>query len=100
MAAFKPGQRVNIPCETQPGAFPDELLITIATDQGVVSGFVKNDHLIEHEGRFYVRGEVVEASPDSVKVRIPGSFFTTAAGLTTASSGWATTNILKEVYAP
>jgi|SRR5207247_5151171 hypothetical protein len=99
MIGFKPGQRVNIPCDTQPGAFPDEFLVTIETDKGVVSGFVKNDHLIKRNDRWYVQGEVVEASSDSVKVRIPGSFFTTAAGLTTASSGWATDNLIEEAHA-
>lgn len=99
MAIFKPGQRVNIPCERQPGAFPGEFLVKIETDKGVVSGFVKENHLITHEGRFYVLGEVVETSADSITVRVPGSFFTTAAGLTIASSGWATNNIIREVRA-
>ncbi len=99
MVGFKPGQRVSIPCDTQPGAFPDEFLVRIETDKGVAPGFLKNDHLINRKGRSYVQGEGAEASSESVKVRIPGSFFTTAAGLTTASSGWATNNLIEEAHA-
>lgn len=89
MGSFRRGQLVNIPCTVQQGAFPDEVLVTIESDKGVVSGFLKSSLVLHHNGRDYVRGVVVGASPDSVKVRVPGSFFTTAAGLTTVSSGWA-----------
>jgi hypothetical protein len=73
-------------------------LVTIETDKGVVSGFLKSSLLVQDQGQSYVEGVVMEASPDSVKVRIPGSFFTTASGLTTVSSGWAR-NHLMEVHA-
>ncbi len=77
---------------------PDEVLVTIDTDKGIVSGFVKSSFLVSHNGRDYVQGVVIEASSDLVKVRVPGSFFTTAAGLTTVSSGWAQNNFM-EVHA-
>jgi hypothetical protein len=89
MAHFRRGQIVNIPCTVQQGAFPDEVLVTIESDKGVVSGFLKNSLVYHHDGRDYIQGVVTEASADSVQVRVPGSFFTTAAGLTTVSSGWA-----------
>ncbi len=98
MAQFRRGQRVNIPCNVQKGAFPDEVLVTIETDKGIVSGFLKNSFVFKRAGRHYVQGVVVEASTDSVQVRVPGSFFTTAAGLTTVSSGWAR-NHFEEVRA-
>ncbi|HXV49218.1 MAG TPA: hypothetical protein VEB61_10475 [Candidatus Binatia bacterium] len=98
MALFRRGQRVNIPCKVQKGAFPDEVLVTIETDKGIVSGFLKSAFVLEHKGQQYVQGVVVEASADSAQVRVPGSFFTTAAGLTTVSSGWAR-NHLVEVHA-
>ena len=98
MAQFRRGQRVNIPCTVQKGAFPDEVLVTIETDKGSVSGFLKSSFVAEHHGRHFVQGVVVEAGADSVQVRIPGSFFTTAAGLTTVSSGWARNNFM-EVHA-
>jgi hypothetical protein len=98
MAQFRRGQRVNIPRKVQKGAFPDEFLVTIETDKGIVSGFLKNAFVSEYHGRHYVQGVVVEAGPDQVQVRVPGSFFTTAAGLTTVSSGWARNHFM-EVHA-
>jgi hypothetical protein len=95
MARFQRGQIVNIPCDVQKGAFPDEVLVTIETDTGVVSGFLKESLIARHQGRNYVKGVVVEVSPDSVQLRVPGSFFTTAAGLTTVSSGWARDNVME-----
>jgi uncharacterized membrane protein len=92
MAQFRRGQIVNIPCDVQKGAFPDEVLVTMHTDKGVVSGFLKSSLIVHHRGRDYVRGVVIEASAETVQVRVPGSFFTTAAGLTTVSSGWARDN--------
>jgi hypothetical protein len=89
MAQFRRGQIVNIPCDVQKGAFPDEVLVTMHTDSGVISGFLKSSLVVRRNGHDYVQGIVVEASADAVKVRVPGSFFTTAAGLTTVSSGWA-----------
>lgn len=93
MAQFQRGQIVNIPCNVQKGAFPHEVLVTIHSDRGVVSGFVDGSSVIRQKGRDYVQGVVIEASGDSVQVRLPGSFFTTAAGLTTVSSGWARDNL-------
>ena len=89
MAQFRRGQIVNIPCNAQQGAFPDEVLVTIHTDTGVVCGFLKSSSIVRGKERDYVQGVVVKASAESVQVRVPGSFFTTAAGLTTVSSVWA-----------
>jgi hypothetical protein len=95
MAQFKRGQLVNIPCNVQQGAFPHEVLVTIHSDRGVVSGFVDSSSVIRQKGRAYVQGVVIGASGESVQVRLPGSFFTTAAGLTTVSSGWARDNLME-----
>ncbi len=93
MAAFKKGQIIKIPCEIQPGAFLGENLITIKTDKGEISGFIKSNHVIQLSGRSYVHGHVTEVTSDHITVRFPGSFFTTASGLTTASQAWATSVI-------
>ena len=98
MAQFRRGQRVNIPCKVQKGAFPDEVLVTIETDKGMVSGFLKSSFVVEHNGQPYVQGVVVEANAKSVQVKVPGSFFTTAAGLTTVSSGWARNHFMEVRY--
>ena len=90
MATFKRGQTVDVPCEIQPGAFPEENLVTITTNAGVVSGFVKNAYVKKIQGSSgYIRGTVLEVTPQAVQVRLPGSFFTTASGVTSVSSGWA-----------
>lgn len=89
MAQFRRGQIVNIPCNVQQGAFPNEVLVTMNTDTAVVSGFLKSSSVVRHNGQDYVQGVVIEANAEAVQVRVPGSFFTTAAGLTTVSSGWA-----------
>lgn len=95
MAQFRRGQRVYIPCTVHKGAFPDEVLVTIETDKGVISGFTQSASVVHRKGRDYVAGVVVETSADAVKVRVPGSFFTTAAGLTTVSSGWARNHLVE-----
>jgi hypothetical protein len=95
MAQFRRGQVVNIPCTIQQGAFPDEVLVTIESDKGVVSGFLKSSLVLRRNGRHYVQGVVTAAGAESVQVRIPGSFFTTAAGLTTVSSGWARNHLIE-----
>jgi len=90
MPNFKRGQIVNVPCEIQPGAFPGERLVTIHTDKGALSGFVKAEHVTTSEDAFgSIRGTVVEVAPDAVKVRLPGSFFTSASGMTSVSPSWA-----------
>jgi|SRR3990172_3225367 len=95
MAQFRRGQRVNIPCNVQKGPFPDEVLVTFETDTGMVSGFLKSSSLVHQNERDYLQGMVVKTSADSVQVRVPGSFFTTAAGLMTYSSGWARNNFME-----
>ena len=93
MQGFKKGQIVNIPCEIQPGAFPDERLITVHTDKGIISGFVKAGYLTETQGREYVRAKVIKVSGDELTIRIPGSFFTAASGVTSVSPNWAYSNL-------
>jgi len=94
MRNFKPGQEVNVPCNIQPGAFADERLITIHTDKGDISGFVKAAYLTNPQTTSgHVRGRVVEVERDAIKVRLPGSFFTTALGVASVSPGWAKENL-------
>jgi len=91
---FRSGQVVKVPCHVQPGAFPDERLVTIPTDKGDISGFVKAEYVTESQGTSgYVQGTVVEVGPDAIKVRLPGSFFTTALGVASVSPGWASQHL-------
>lgn len=93
---FQIGQTVEIPCEIQGGAFSNEHLVSIATEDGVMSGFadvadVRPDP--QNPGRGVIRATVVALAADKVQVRIFGSFFTTAAGMMQFSSSWAHTHL-------
>ena len=77
MTAFRPGDAIAVPCELAPGPFSDERLITVDTVDGPISGFVQTYDLKETGGQWFVRGSVVREHPDSVEVRIRGSFFNT-----------------------
>ena len=91
------GQVVGIPCQIHPGAFSNEYLVTINTEEGVLSGFAQVDDILQDpsdQSKGLIRGTVVEVvEADSVKVRINGSFFTIAAGTTMFSLAWATENL-------
>ncbi|HEV3110182.1 MAG TPA: hypothetical protein VGY99_06785 [Candidatus Binataceae bacterium] len=82
MADFKKGQEVWVLCEAQPGAFPDERLVTINSTTGPISGFVKTAYLEQPNSRTsHVRAQILSVLPDAVELRIPGLFFTTASGI-------------------
>jgi len=92
-------QSVHIPCQIQPGAFPGEFLITIKFGDEVVSGFVRENFLkfddeSQKSGSGFVRGTIVEQSEEETVIQMPGSFFTTATGLTSVSSKWAESNLV------
>lgn len=94
MPGLKPGQTVFVRCEIQPGAFSDEYLITIHTDKGVMSGFVKGIYLRKPQpGPGLVSSQVLAVQSGQITVRFPGSFFTTASGVTSFSSDWANENL-------
>jgi len=86
MTNFQKGQKVKIRCLIGPGPTPSEFLITVeGTKQGKISGFVR-DVFLERSApgidSGYVLAEIIGVAPDEVTVQIPGSFFTTAIGLT------------------
>jgi hypothetical protein len=80
---LKVGDLVGTPCSIQLGPFPDERLVTVETEEGLISGFVKSANLRidrNDEERGLVAGNVVQVRSDSITVRLFGSFFTTALG--------------------
>lgn len=90
---------VNIPCEIQPGAFPGEFLVIVKVGEEVISGFVREEFITfntpgEKQGPGFIRGTIVERTPQQTLVQMPGSFFTTATGLTSVSSQWAERNLV------
>ena len=81
---LKVGDLVGVLCLIQPGPFPDERLVTVETGEGQISGFVKQSNLqidAADPERGRVKGSVVEATNDSITVKLFGSFFTTAQGI-------------------
>ncbi|GEM_PF-3405365 len=87
--SFDVGQSVLIPCSVQPGAFPDESLVTIEFASETLSGFVQNRYL---QGQA-VRGTVLDTGPEWITVRVPGSFFTQATGKTLIPAAWASDHL-------
>ena len=78
MEKFELGTLIGVKCEVQPGPFSDELLISVETMEGPISGFVRRSELREEKnGNWSVRGTILSVESDSIKVRIRGSFFTT-----------------------
>jgi hypothetical protein len=75
---FKPGDIVAIQCEVRPGPFSDELLVSIDTVNGPISGFVHASELRTEEPQAYVRGRVKQTLGDIIEVWIRGEFSTTA----------------------
>jgi len=89
MADFEPGQSVKIACSVEPGAFPGERLVMVESEGEKISGFVREEFV--REG--YVLGRIVSVEVNRIIVKIPGSFFTRAAGRISFSAGWAISNL-------
>jgi hypothetical protein len=82
MMSYAVGELVGVACSIQLGPFPDERLVTVETETGRISGFVKQGNLkIENPDQGFVKGTVVETDDDSITVKLFGSFFTTAQGV-------------------
>ena len=75
---FTLGDTIAVICEVSPGPFSDELLISVETVNGPISGFVRSSELREEGSQSYVRGKVKQASEHVIEVWIRGEFFSTA----------------------
>ena len=89
---FKKGDIVKIRCKAQPGPF-DDVAITISSDTGVVSGFVKRSLVEKRGNEAFVVGKIVKVNGDMVAVQTPGSFFTSARGVASLPRAWADSNM-------
>ncbi len=81
MARFRKNETVRVPCRVEPGPFEGESLIMIDTPSGPISGFVRAQFLEkvpDQPDRGFILATVLEERGTMVKVRLPGSFFTTA----------------------
>jgi hypothetical protein len=90
MPKFEPGEGVAVPATVQQGAFPGESLVTISTNSGQVSGFVRERDFVE-VGKT-VRAIVRESTTAILAVQLSGSYFTTN-GLAQFSADWANKNV-------
>jgi hypothetical protein len=90
MPTFGPGDGVAVPATIQQGAFPGEFLVTVPTQSGPVSGFVREQDIVEPNKTIHaiVRG----LTPDGLSVQLSGSYFTTN-GLAEFSADWAAQNV-------
>ena len=79
---FRRGELVGVPCVVERGPFPDENLVMVETEEGTISGFVKQANLRVGDGeRGVIKGTVVATERGHAMVRLFGSFFTTALGI-------------------
>ena len=93
MKKFSVGQTVRIPCDVQRGAFPTEMLVTLETAEGPISGFVRAENVVGikgHDG--FIHATVTDISSDTVTVILRGSFFTTT-GLAYLKRDWANSHL-------
>lgn len=72
------GDIIGVGCQVQPGPFSEELVVTIETTHGPISGFVRQTELKKiREKEWMVRAEVRAIRGEELEVLIRGSFFTT-----------------------
>ena len=82
MHTFSNGEIIGVPCSMQPGPFAHERVICVDATDGPLTGFADQVNLQSGDGkRGFIKAIVLDASSDSVKVRLFGSFFRTAVGL-------------------
>jgi hypothetical protein len=73
----EPGERVLVPTDVEAGAFPNERLVTVETQDGPISGFAKSDFIVELPNGQYLVAEVKNVTEHLLTVQLSGSFFTT-----------------------
>ena len=72
------GAKVRVLCSKSPGAFLNEYLISIDTQDGPISGFIDaNEVEVTDRGDNYVWGIVHKVEKERIVIDLPGSFFTT-----------------------
>lgn len=71
------GDKVLVPTEVVEGAFPNEKLVTVDTEEGPLSGFARNEQIVHQSGADYLKAIVERVADQIVTVKLSGSFFTT-----------------------
>ena len=93
---FEEGDMILIPCESQVGAFPHELVILVNTGERQFLGFVRKQHTLTKEGKDYLYGQVKRIGPSTMQVKTRASFFTTASGMTELPARWIEENARRQ----
>ena len=75
MVQIAVGKEVRVPCTVQPGPFAEEYVVNINTVDGLISGFIHLENLIQLKNQWYARGVVREIKKDAILVWIKGSIF-------------------------
>jgi hypothetical protein len=93
MANFVAGQKVLIKLlDVQPGPL-NEMLVVIQSEPANLSGFVDGRYLVKKGETTFLQGIVRGVTKEGVQLSLPGSFFTTAAGIASMSRDWAKHNV-------
>ncbi|MBM3580738.1 MAG: hypothetical protein FJX37_02085 [Alphaproteobacteria bacterium] len=77
MSKTTPGEKVLVPTEVKAGAFPGEMLVTVITDGGPISGFARENFVVKKDNNQYLMAEVKKITDEKLTVKLFGSFFTT-----------------------
>jgi hypothetical protein len=77
MRKLSAGNVIAVPCQVRPGPFSGELLISVNTVNGSISGFVRERDLsLSNTGDWFVPALVLKVRDNVVDVQIRGSLFT------------------------
>lgn len=93
MSVFVPGQEVRMPCAASRGGPLGEVVVTVDSARGPISGFVKADAVTGEGEKAFLRAWIVDVTDDLVVVEVAGSFFQTAAGRAAVRADWANANL-------
>jgi len=74
---MKRGSNVRIKCQVKPGPFAGERLVAFETLEGLIAGILPDRDLMTDQSGYFLHGVVQHVGPQSITVRVPGSFFTT-----------------------
>jgi hypothetical protein len=73
---MKRGSSIRIKCQVKRGPFAGERLVAFETLEGLIAGLVQDRDLISDQSEWFLHGVVQDVGPQSIAVRVPGSFFT------------------------
>lgn len=90
---FAVGDFVGVPAIYAPGAFSDEMMVTINNGADLISGFVQRANIVRFvdDRNAFVKAKVV-GTDSVITLKLFGSFFTTN-GIEPFQADWASKNL-------